>query len=274
MRISQHIYNMHIDDGAPSHPGGSNNFFVGDPEKEMVLIDTGDYQREWTKSILDYHKELGTPKIKGVLITHGHSDHTGGLDRIQDVFKCPVFCHPELSDRLKLLLGDDQVVKDLHPFQKINIADVELQVLFTPGHEIDHVCYYLESDLVMFTGDSVLGASSTSVRHLSSYMESLKLISSYRHDTICPAHGPVVPPPRGSELVEWQINHRTKREEQIIAVLRKGFTTASSIALEIYPRDLDERLRSSAERNVETHLAKLLEDGLLSRQESVYSLLG
>ena len=45
MRISQHIYNMHIDDGAPSHPGGSNNFFVGDPEKEMVLIDTGDYQR-------------------------------------------------------------------------------------------------------------------------------------------------------------------------------------------------------------------------------------
>ena len=99
----------------------------------------------------------------------------------------------------------------------------------------------------MFTGDSVLGASSTSVRHLSSYIESLKLISSYPHDTICPAHGPVVPPPRGAALVEWQINHRLKREEQILGALQKGFNTASSIALEIYPRDLDEKLRSSAE---------------------------
>ena len=274
MRISQHIYNMHIDDGAPSHPGGSNNFFVGDPEKEMVLIDTGDYQREWTRSILDYYKELGEPKIIGILITHGHSDHTGGLDRIQDVFKCPVFCHPELSERLRLLLGDDHSVKDLSPFQKITIAGVELEVLFTPGHEIDHICYYLESDLVMFTGDSVLGASSTSVRHLSSYIESLKLISSYPHNTICPAHGPVVPPPRGAALVEWQINHRLKREEQILGALQKGFNTASSIALEIYPRDLDEKLRSSAERNVQTHLAKLVEDKILSQQESVYSLSG
>ncbi len=50
MQITPHVYNMHIDDGATSHPGGSNNFFVGDPSEEMILIDTGDYEREWTRS--------------------------------------------------------------------------------------------------------------------------------------------------------------------------------------------------------------------------------
>ena len=59
MQITPHVFNMHIDDGATSHPGGSNNFFVGDPSDEMVLIDTGDYERRWTRNILDYYQELG-----------------------------------------------------------------------------------------------------------------------------------------------------------------------------------------------------------------------
>ena len=272
MRISQHIYNMHIDDGAPSHPGGSNNFFVGDPEKEMVLIDTGDYQREWTKSILDYYKELGEPKIIGILITHGHSDHTGGLDRIQDVFKCSVFCHPELSERLRLLLGDDHSVKDLSPFQKITIAGVELEVLFTPGHEIDHICYYLESDLVMFTGDSVLGASSTSVRNLTQYMKSLELLTKFKVETVCPGHGPVVPAPNGSKIIQRQLDHRINRENQVLDAIKNGYKDISAIALYIYPKNLQKNLRPAAESNVKTHIEKLLQDGQISETVATYDL--
>jgi len=105
MQITPHVYNMHIDDGATAHPGGSNNFFVGDPSEEMVLIDTGDYQREWTRSILDYYDELGRPKITAILITHGHGDHTGGLDRIHEVMQAPVVrCHPKLVKHLQKLL--------------------------------------------------------------------------------------------------------------------------------------------------------------------------
>ena len=78
MQVTPHVYVMHIDDDSVYHPGGSNNYFVGDPREEMLLIDTGDQQREWTRSILDYYEHLGRPKVSAILLTHSHQDHIDG----------------------------------------------------------------------------------------------------------------------------------------------------------------------------------------------------
>ena len=164
MQVTPHVYTMHIEDGAISHPGGSNNFFVGDPNDEMVLVDTGDHHRSWTREIIDYYEQLGSPKITAILITHGHYDHIGGLDRLHDATNAPVRCHPKLVKRLTDMLGDGIVV----PLKQREIiiagGNATLRALFTPGHEVDHICYYLKEDRVMFTGDTVLGASSSTVR--------------------------------------------------------------------------------------------------------------
>ena len=272
MQVTPHVYVMHIDDGAVFHPGGSNNFFVGDPHGEMVLIDTGDQQREWTQRILEYYEHLGRPRVTAILLTHGHADHIGGLDRVYDVLKAPVRCHPKLAARLEAMVGKDIVVP-LESSEEVRAGGgVSLQALFTPGHEVDHVSYYLDVDRVLFTGDCVLGASSSTVQDLSSYMESLHLLTRYPHETICPGHGPVVAPPRGAELVRCYITHREEREQQILAALAQGLSEVKAITQHIYTRDLSEGLRHGAERNVATHLQKLVREGRVVETPSHYAL--
>lgn len=271
MQVSPHVYVMHIDDGAVFHPGGSNNYFVGDPRQEMVLIDTGDQIREWTQSIVQYYEHLGRPRISAILLTHSHHDHIGGLDRLYDVMPAPVRCHPTLVKRLEDMVGKG-VVRPLQPEEEVPTGGTALRALFTPGHEVDHVSFYLADDRVLFTGDCILGASSTTVRDLATYMQSLQLLTQYPHDTICPGHGPVVPPPRGAELVRWYMNHRQEREQQILAALRKGCGTVAEITHDVYPADLSEGLWRGAEQNVATHLEKLVKEGRVAEMPVRYQL--
>ena len=272
MQITEHVYARHIDDKAVAHPGGSNIFFVGDPKDEMVIIDAGDQAKEWRDEIFEEYQQLGRPKISSILITHGHGDHIGGLDRMVDYVDAPVRCHPKLVKRLGELIGKERVTK-LKAGEIIRSGGgVTLRSIFTPGHEEDHVCYYLSKDKVMFTGDTILGASSSTVRDLSDYMKSLDKINRYGVQTICPAHGPVVPSPRGSRLISWYIRHRNEREAQILGALNKGITDVDEMVKDIYPKNLKKGLRHAAARNVSPHLAKLVKEGVVSEVPSAYTL--
>ena len=281
MQITRHVYSTHIREDPGSfgvmHPGGTQIYFVGDPNDQMVLVDSGEPYRAWTRQILDYHAELGRPRMSAILITHGHGDHIGGLDRLQEVFDCPVRCHPRLAPTLAQRLGEDCVVKlrsrEVVPVgsnSNGNGGGVSLRALFTPGHEDDHVCYYLPIDNVLFSGDNILGNSSSSVRNLKQYMASLELMARQRPAIICPGHGQVIQ--GGEARIRWYIRHRQEREEQVLSALAGGAGTVAETVKAVYPRNLRKNLRPAAARNVNTHLTKLLEEQRIAEQPATYTI--
>ncbi len=263
MQVTPHVYAAHIPenprDGGAFHPGGTHIYFVGDPSDHMVMVDSGEPYRSWTSRILDYYEGLGRPKMSAILITHGHGDHVGGLDRLQEVFGCQVRCHPKLVRRLQRMLGDGAVSR-LASRERVPVSGgLSMTALFTPGHEDDHVCYYLSRERVLFTGDTILGSSSSTVKNLSEYMRSLHLLARFTPRVICPGHGPVVP--NGSRRIDFYIRHREEREEQVIGALEAGAETVEEIVTRVYPRNLRRELKQAAGRNVTTHLGKLVEEG-------------
>lgn len=272
MQIAEHIYSTHIQEDQSTfgamHPGGTQIYFVGDPDDHMVLVDTGEPYRSWTQQILDYHAELGKPRISSILITHGHGDHIGGLDRLQQAMDCPVRCHPKLEPFLRQRLDSDCVQK-LRSRETIAIGGGNtLRVLFTPGHEDDHVAYYMAKGRVLFSGDTILGNSSSSVRNLKQYMASLELMARQRPNVICPGHGQIIQ--NATQRIHWYIDHRQQREEQVLAALEAGATMVDEVVSRVYPRNLRKNLRDAAARNVRTHLTKLTEEKRVVEQSASF----
>lgn len=272
MQITPHIHSIHILENPQTygamHPGGTQIYFAGDPYREMALIDTGEPYRSWTKQILNQHQDLGQPKIAAILITHGHGDHIGGLDRLQETFNCPVHCHPKLEPRLTHRLGPG-IVQPIQHRQTIPIAGIEIQAWHTPGHAPDHIAYHLPQDRALFSGDTILGDSSTSVQNLNQYLESLQTLAQLNPQTLCPGHGHTVP--NAPARIEWYQRHRQQRETQILNTLTKGPATIRQLTEAIYPRDLPPNLRRAAARNIRTHLKKLTSQNRAAKTPATYT---
>ncbi len=234
---------------------GTNTYLVG--RREPILIDTGAGVPGYLPLLEGYLRERGWPRPSRALLTHRHPDHMGGVRQLRSRF-------PGLRVA-KMIHRDPELpegVEDLRDGQAVTGDGVTLIPVYTPGHASDHLCYYLVEEKALFTGDVVLGGSTTVIPagdgDLGDYLASLRRLLGLEVRRIYPAHGPVIEdgPGRIAEYIE----HRLMRERQILEALGDGLVTIPAMVERIY-RDVSPALHPAAAMSVQAHLAKLVREG-------------
>jgi ribonuclease/clavin/mitogillin len=258
MQVSANVRAVQVPDGNPMHPQFTTIYLVG--RGQVLTIDSGEDDERYRWMLKGYLAASEKAEIGLSAVSHFHADHSANLRWLRDQFGAEVLAMreggPLLGDRLP-----DQGVRFLGDGDVIGPSDsLKLQVMHTPGHSPDSTSFYLEDEGVLFSGDTILGGSTTTVVDLSDYLQSLSRLRALPNlKQICPGHGPVIDNPAG--WIDEYVAHRSQREQQILEVLSDGEAhTSWSIMARLYA-DLNPRLRRAADGNVRSHLAKLEKDG-------------
>jgi endoribonuclease LACTB2 len=244
---------------------GTNQYIVG--KESGLVIDVALSADSNMDGIIEQAEAMGVKKIAKILLTHIHSDHTGGALALRKRCGAKLGIH---RSRKGYLGGEDFQYDDN---DRIDFGGGELHVLHTPGHESGHCCFYEEGDKVLFSGDNILGYG-TAVIHppdgnMSDYMRTLERLLGFEMSLILPGHGPLIGKPEAK--VREYIKHRLEREQQVLAALRANRNTIGEITEAIYV-DVSAALKRVAEFSVQAHLEKLERDGKVKKEAGRYLL--
>lgn len=123
-------------------------YFIGDRnKKEVVVIDPA-----WDVSSLISQAKEDELKIKGILVTHGHFDHTNGVEELLKTYDIPVFINSQEADFFKFKWGSENV-KKVSSGDKVNVGDLEIELIHTPGHTPGSQCFLINNNLI--AGDTL-----------------------------------------------------------------------------------------------------------------------
>ncbi|MGH8998565.1 MAG: MBL fold metallo-hydrolase [Acidimicrobiia bacterium] len=238
---------------------GTNTYLVG--IDEVAVIDPGPDDAAHIEAIIGASMR---ERVRWVLLTHHHLDHAPGAMRLSEAtgaeilaFGPPRSAGADWSPHRRL--GDGETIEG---------TEWGLEVLYTPGHASDHLCFLLEEERVLFTGDTVLSGSTTVINppdgNMADYLASLERIRKLRLSRICPGHGDVIDDPKAT-IVEY-IQHRLAREAQILEVVADGPVRIPDVVTRLYA-DVPEALHPWAARSVHAHLIKLKAEGKVSGRD-------
>lgn len=237
---------------------GTNTYLVG--IDEVAVIDPGPDDRKHIEAIIGASMK---ERVRWVLLTHAHPDHAPGAARLKKLTGAEVLAFSKRHAEIPIdgTLGDGDVIEG---------TEFGLTVLHTPGHTSDHVCFELEEERALFTGDHILGGMFSVVSppdgDMAAYLDSLERLKRRRLSRICPGHGDVIDDPKAT--IEEYLAHRRARERQVLKVLGEGPARIPEIVERIYRAEgLPEPLVAVAERQVHAHLLKLRAAGKVAGRD-------
>ena len=239
---------------------GTGTYIIG--RDKVAIIDPGPDLPEHVSALLS---AVQNETVTDIVITHTHIDHSPAARAVKAATGARSWGfgpHGPSSSGPQVEEGAD---REFVPDQELgdgNIVagkDWTLEAIHTPGHTSNHLCLALQEENIMFSGDHVMGWSTSVISppdgNMGDYLASLEKLTTREEVRYWPTHGPAIENPR--PFVHAFINHREKRETQISECLAAGRTNITDIVKDLYA-GVDSRLHRAAARSVLAHLIHMV----------------
>jgi glyoxylase-like metal-dependent hydrolase (beta-lactamase superfamily II) len=243
---------------------GTGTYIIG--RGDVAVIDPGPDLPEHVAAIL---QATGGERISRILITHTHADHSPAAAPLKAATGTSIHAFgPHPSGEEGVEAGADLAFRPDHLLRegdRIDGPGWHIDVLHTPGHISNHLCFALREERALFTGDHVMGWSTSVVvpphGHMGDYLHNLERLLGRDDAVYYPTHGAPIDQPQ--DFVRGLIAHRLSREAEILAYLQQGIGTIEAMVARIY-RDVPQHLHGAAAQSVRAHLIHLMEQGRAS----------
>lgn len=237
---------------------GTNTWLLGDPP--VAVLDPGPDIPAHVEAIL-----AAAPRLETIFVTHTHCDHSPAAATLKARCGARVVGRPAPRDGLQ----DERFVPDAIPARDEVFAAgrLRLRAIDTPGHASNHVCWLLEGDGLLFTGDHILEGVTPVILvpdgDLAAYLEALERLRRYPLRAIAPGHGRLIEDPVGE--IDRVIAHRLAREAKVLAALAAhGPATLDELLAPVYA-DVPADRHALARMTLEAQLIKLEREGRAAR---------
>jgi glyoxylase-like metal-dependent hydrolase (beta-lactamase superfamily II) len=227
---------------------GTNTYLVG--IDEIAVIDPGPDDADH----LDTVAACGGDRIRWILVTHTHSDHSPGAAGLKARTGATVMGFDERDE-----FTPDEVIGEGFCLEG---TEFRLRAVHTPGHASNHLCYLLEQGRMLFSGDHIMQGSTVVIAppdgDMAAYLGALHRLKTLRIRSIAPGHGHLIEDPM--DKIDEYLTHRGARERAILDAVTEGAGTVDAIVERVYV-DVPEALHPIARHSVYAHLLKLSSEG-------------
>ena len=247
---------------------GTNSYLIG--EHCRCLLDPGPDDDRQLASLLAAISDGG---LKYILATHTHGDHSPAALRLQQATGATLVGMPAAASR-----GQDHSFQPEQRWQHGDLLDCDdysIELVHTPGHVSNHICYLLREEQLLFTGDHILQGSTSVILppdgEMSAYMKSLRYLQGLQLRFLAPGHGAIMDDPAAE--IAGLLAHRLRREQKTVAGLGQlGNSDLDGLVETVYD-DIPGHLLPLARQTLLAHLIKLEQEGRARREQDRWYLV-
>lgn len=269
MQVGKHIYRLTAPNPGFMTGNGTNTYLIGKDE-QFIVIDPGPNMSMHIEAILEFVG--GAKNIAKILLTHMHPDHSPAAAPLAMLSGAEVYAWSSVDDEYQ-----DTTCIPTHQLEHneiIQLNDLLIRCLYTPGHVDNHVCFLFENEQILMTGDHIMQGSTVVIipphGKMKEYITSLELLKNYPINQLAPGHGNMITTPIAE--IDGIIAHRLAREIKVIKGLKQLIRASIEELTETVYDDVDVSLHLIAQFSLLAHLIKLEEENRAYQEDGKWLL--